>query len=132
MERTHLRFVGFKQPAGYGAHFVVEDEHSVYDQTQRIEGRPDWTRLTKSSFWGMYPDAPTPIARFDNDKFQVLHDVICTFHDRGEQPCVDKILAIMLLIKGMWNYERTSETEDQRFERIAKRIFQTNGASGSP
>ena len=40
---AHLRFVGFKQPLGYGAHFVVEDERSVYDQTQRIVEHPDWT-----------------------------------------------------------------------------------------
>tara|TARA_B100000575_G_C23024166_1_gene589777 strand:- start:393 stop:938 length:546 start_codon:yes stop_codon:yes gene_type:complete len=127
-ERAHLRFVGFRQPFGYGAHFVVEDEHSVYDQAQaaRAEGHTDLTRLTKSSYWGKYPDAPTPIVRFDNEKFQVLHDVVSTFHDRGQQPCCNKILAMMLLIDGMWKHESASETATQRFGRIAKKIFRAN------
>ena len=92
-ERAHLRFVGFKQPFGYGAHFVVEDEHTVYDQAQVIL-RPEGhlTRTTKPSYWGRYTDAPTPIVRFDNDKFQVLYDVVCTFHELGQEPCCDKIL----------------------------------------
>lgn len=125
-ERAHLRFVGFKQPFGYGAHFVVEDGHSVYDQAQAPINKPHVTRLTKSSYWGKYTDAPTPIVRFDNDKFQVLHDVVSTFHEHGQQPCCNKILAMMLLIEGMWNYQSASETDDRRFERIAKKIFRTN------
>lgn len=125
-ERAHLRFVGFKQPFGYGAHFVVEDGHSVYDQAQAPINKPHVTRLTKSSYWGKYTDAPTPIVRFDNDKFQVLHDVVSTFHENGQQPCCNKILAMMLLIEGMWNCQSASETDDRRFERIAKKIFRAN------
>lgn len=75
---------------------------------------------------GKYTDAPTPIVRFDNDKFQVLHDVVSTFHEHGQQPCCNKILAMMLLIEGMWNHQSASETDDRRFERIAKKIFRTN------
>lgn len=125
-ERAHLRFVGFKQPFGYGAHFVVEDEDTVYDQAQAVrrEGHADVTRLTKQSYWGRYTGwRITPIVRFDNDKFQFLHDVVLHFHQVGQQPCCDKILAIMLLIEGMWNCESASETEAQRFKRIAKKIF---------
>ena len=126
-ERTHLRFVGFKQPLNYGAHFVVEDEHSVYDQAQAPINKPHVTRLTKPSYWSKYTDAPTPIVRFDNDKFQVLHEIVSTFRERGEQICCNKILAIMLLIEGMWSHESAPETEVQRCTRIAKRIFRTNG-----
>ena len=125
-ERTHLRFVGFKQPFGYGAHFVVEDEQSVYDQAQTPLSKPHVTRLTKASYWGKYDDAPTPIVRFDNDKVQALHDVVSTFHEHGQHVCCNKILAMMLLIEGMWNYQSASETEHQRFERIAKKIFRTD------
>lgn len=125
-ERTHLKFVGFKQPFGYGAHFVVEDEHSVYDQAQAPLNERHMTRLTKQCYWGKYIDAPTPIVRFDNVKFQVLHDVVCILHEHGQQVCCNRILAMMLLIEGMWNYESESETEGQRFERIAKKIFRTS------
>lgn len=123
---AHLRFVGFKQPLGGGAHFVVEDERSVYDQTSRVEARPDWTRVTKASYWGMYPDS-NPNARFDNDQFQVLYDIVATFHERGRQPSCNQIMAIMMAIEGLWRNGKATETEDERFQRIAERIFGVKG-----
>lgn len=122
-----LEFVGFKQPGDYGAHFVVEDERSVYDQTQRSEGHPEYTRYTPSSYWDFFENAPTPIVRFDNEKFQVLFDFVCCLHDWGIQPCCDQILATMMLIEGLWETGDAGESEAERFQRISERVLAFSG-----
>ena len=118
----HLRFVGFEQPFGFGAHFVVEDDRSVFDQTSRVEGHPDWTRLTKASYWGFFSNAKH-IVKFDNDQFQILYDILCTFQDDKHTPSCKRILAIMIVIKGLWEKGAAKETEGERFQRILEKIL---------
>lgn len=122
-------FVGFKQPRGYGAHFVVEDAHSVYDQTQRIEGQPEITRLTKESYWEAYDEPPVILVRFGNDKFDVLQAILCAMNDLKNHPqTVDRILAIMLVVDGVWDKGPLDETKKARLLRVSRKIFEKVGS----
>ena len=118
-----LRFVGFMQPDGAGPHFVVEDGSTVFDPTTK----PGWraTRFTKTSYWKAYselcPELPGPVVRIDNDQFQVLIDAQTVMREYGEKMSINKVLAMMMVIKGSWDGP-ARETEEERFLRLVKKM----------
>jgi hypothetical protein len=72
----------------------------------------------------MHPTTPSQIVRLENDQFQVLHDMVCFLRDTGQKPCCDRVLAMMMLVAGMWDCkDAPAETELQRFARISRKVL---------
>jgi len=120
-----LRFVGFEMPGGVGGHIVVEDALTVYDQTRVIADHPDWTRITKASYWGTQPVVPADVVRLDWEQFGVLYNVLASFQDNGMPArSGNVVLALMRAIRAHWGAtDNVHETEDARAIRVIRRIL---------
>lgn len=126
--RDSLRFVAFDQGNHFGLHFVVEDGHSVYDQSCKFEGLPNVTRVTKETyevFYTMASDNSKPICRLDNDQFQILYDIMVPLQrERGPETLMETYTR-MRLIAAMWNTGPGNESEEKRACRIINRFLPT-------
>lgn len=119
-----LRFVGFEIPGGVGGHIVVEDALTVYDQTRVIADHPDWTRITKASYWGAQPVVPADVVRLDWEQFKVLYEVLCIHREHNDSiDSGNEVLARMRAIRAHWGAtDNVHETEDARFIRVTRRV----------